>query len=59
MPQTLNQAWKDELGPDYEAVHQEYVNTIGNLTLIRHNQELGNKPFSSKNRYMKIMQDCR
>lgn len=48
MPQTLNQAWKDELGPDYEAVHQEYVNTIGNLTLIRHNQELGNKPFSFK-----------
>lgn len=48
MPQTLNQAWKEELGPDYEAVHQEYVNTIGNLTLIRHNQELGNKPFSTK-----------
>lgn len=48
MPQTLNQAWKDELGPDYEAVHQEYVNTIGNLTLIRHNQELGNKPFPLK-----------
>lgn len=48
MPQTLNQAWKDELGPDYETVHQEYVNTIGNLTLIRHNQELGNKSFSLK-----------
>lgn len=48
MPQTLNQSWKEELGPDYETVHQEYVNTIGNLTLIRHNQELGNKSFSLK-----------
>lgn len=48
MPQTLNNDWKEELGSDYEAIHQEYVNTIGNLTLIRHNQELGNKPFSYK-----------
>ncbi|MCD7784862.1 MAG: DUF262 domain-containing HNH endonuclease family protein [Oscillospiraceae bacterium] len=48
MPQTLNDAWKQELGDDYESVHQEYVHNIGNLTLIRHNQELGQKPFSEK-----------
>ncbi|MCD7771920.1 MAG: DUF262 domain-containing HNH endonuclease family protein [Oscillospiraceae bacterium] len=48
MPQTLNDAWKQELGNDYESVHQEYVHNIGNLTLIRHNQELGQKPFSEK-----------
>ncbi len=48
MPQKLNDAWKTELGEDYEAVHQDLVNNIGNLTLIRHNQELGNKPFSEK-----------
>lgn len=48
MPQTLNDEWKKELGQDYESVHQELVNTIGNLTLIRHNQELGNKPFIVK-----------
>lgn len=48
MPQTLNDAWKKELRPNYESVHQDLVNTIGNLTLIRHNQELSNKPFEEK-----------
>lgn len=48
MPQTLSESWKKELGPDYENIHQELVNTIGNLTLIRHNQELGNKSFAEK-----------
>lgn len=48
MPQHLNEAWRAELGPDCDAMHQELVNTIGNLTLIRHNQELGNKAFGVK-----------
>ena len=48
MPQTLNDEWKQTLGADFEAIHQEYINTIGNLTLIRHNQELGNKAFKDK-----------
>ena len=48
MPQTLNDEWKTELGENYEAVHQELLNSIGNITLIRHNQELGNKSFESK-----------
>lgn len=48
MPQTLNDEWKATLGDDWETIHQELINTIGNLTLIRHNQELGNKPFSVK-----------
>ena len=48
MPQKLNDAWKAELGTNYESIHSELVNTIGNLTLIRHNQELGQKTFSEK-----------
>lgn len=48
MPQKLNSEWQESLGPDFESVHQEYVHTIGNLTLIRHNQELGQKPFNEK-----------
>ena len=48
MPQKLNNDWINELGPDYETIHQEYVHLIGNLTLIRHNQELGQKKFSDK-----------
>ena len=48
MPQKLNDAWKEELGEDYERIHREFIHNIGNLTLIRHNQELGNKPFAEK-----------
>ncbi len=48
MPQTLNDAWKAELGENAEEVHQELCDTIGNLTLIRHNQNLGNKAFREK-----------
>jgi len=48
MPQTLSEEWQKELGPDYDTIHQELVNTIGNLTLIRHNQELSNKSFAEK-----------
>ena len=48
MPQTLSQEWIVSLGDGCEDMHQQYVNTIGNLTLIRHNQELGNKPFDEK-----------
>lgn len=48
MPQKLNHEWRKMLGADFETVHQELVNNIGNITLIRHNQELGNKPFADK-----------
>ncbi len=48
MPRKLNEDWEKELGEDYEEIHQSLLNTIGNLTLIRHNQELGNKSFSVK-----------
>lgn len=48
MPQTLNDEWKNELGGNYQQIHDEYINNIGNLTLIRHNQELGNNSFSDK-----------
>ncbi len=47
MPQTPTKIWKDEFGADAEK-YEQYVNSIGNLTLIRHNSELGNKPFTDK-----------
>jgi hypothetical protein len=34
------------LGEEAELVHQEYVNNIGSTTLVRYNQELGNKSFA-------------
>jgi len=48
MPQKMSNDWNIELGPDAQNVHDKYVNNIGNLTLIRHNQELGNKKFADK-----------
>lgn len=48
MPQTLNEDWITMLGDDSERIHQEYVHNIGNLILVRHNQELGNKSFDEK-----------
>ena len=48
MPQSLNDDWRNSLGVNAEEIHTEYVNNIGNLTLIRHNQELGQKGFEEK-----------
>lgn len=48
MPRTLSDVWKAELGENAETVHEELLDNIGNLTLIRHNQELGNKSFAEK-----------
>ena len=47
MPIDLTQ-WKNELGDNYNEIYNNYINNIGNLTLIRHNPELSNKPFKDK-----------
>ena len=49
MPRKLDKEdWANVLGENADEIHKEYVNRIGNLTLIRHNQELGNKAFKDK-----------
>lgn len=48
LPQTLNADWKKELGPEAENIRNQLTDNIGNITLIRHNQELGNKTFALK-----------
>ena len=48
MPQTLKDSWNSYLGDNAKEIHSELVHTIGNLTLIRHNQELGQKSFDDK-----------
>jgi len=48
MPQTLNSEWLAELGDEAEEDHQELLHNLGNITLIRHNQELGNSAFAEK-----------
>ena len=48
-PQNPDPKWKLELGnDDYTFIKENYLNTIGNLTLSGNNGKLGNKPFVDK-----------
>jgi len=44
----LSTAWQNMLGPNWEADHERYLHTLGNLTLTAYNGELGDKTFSEK-----------
>lgn len=48
MPQTLTDWWQSHLGEDWQADHELYLNTLGNLTLTAYNAELSNDPFPKK-----------
>ena len=48
-PQNPDPKWKIELGADeYNLIKENYLNTIGNLTLSGNNGKLSNKPFLDK-----------
>ena len=48
-PQNPDPKWKIELGQEeYSFIKENYLNTIGNLTLSGNNGKLGNKPFIEK-----------
>lgn len=48
-PQNPDPRWKVELGvEEYNYIKENYLNTIGNLTLSGNNGKLGNKPFIDK-----------
>lgn len=48
MPQTLTKEWERDLGENFQAIHEKYLNTIGNLTLTGYNEKYSNKPFKEK-----------
>ena len=50
MPQNknLSTAWRKMLGSDWELVRERYLHTLGNLTLTGYNSELGDLPFTEK-----------
>ncbi|RVY52834.1 DUF262 and DUF1524 domain-containing protein [Helicobacter pylori] len=48
MPQTLTEEWKRDLGKNFQAIHDKYLHTIGNLTLTGYNQEYSNNSFQEK-----------
>lgn len=53
MPQsTPTEAWKTEIGEDWQEIHEQYRHTLGNLTLVTQawNSSLSNDPFAIKKR---------
>ncbi|EJC53339.1 hypothetical protein HPHPP26_0606 [Helicobacter pylori Hp P-26] len=48
MPQTLTPEWQKDLGENFEAIHEKYLHTIGNLTLTGYNAKYSNKSFQEK-----------
>ena len=47
MPQNdnLSAKWREDLGPDWERVHETRLHTLGNLTLTGYNSEYSDHPF--------------
>ena len=52
MPQTLSEAWKLQLGEDWQMTHELYLHSLGNLTLTAYNSELSNEPYPKKRRML-------
>ncbi len=48
MPQKLTEEWEKDLGENFQAIHDKYLHTIGNLTLTGYNQEYSNNSFQEK-----------
>ncbi|MDD9883411.1 MAG: DUF262 and DUF1524 domain-containing protein [Gammaproteobacteria bacterium] len=48
MPQKLTEDWRAMLGDDWQKVHNDFLHTLGNLTLTRYNSEFSNRPFAEK-----------
>ena len=48
MPQTLSDAWKKDLGENWQHVYDTWLNTIANLTLTGYNSRYLNKRFIEK-----------
>lgn len=55
LPQTLNNEWRNEISPNdiskAEAIKNDVVHLLGNLTLTPYNSGLGNSSFKSKLEY--------
>lgn len=48
MPQTLTAQWKNDLGDDWQRIHDTYLHTFANLTLTGYNSSYSNHSFHEK-----------
>lgn len=44
----LSLEWQQELGPDWQRIQEEWLHTLGNLTLTGYNSEYSDRPFAYK-----------
>jgi uncharacterized protein with ParB-like and HNH nuclease domain/predicted transport protein len=44
----LSAAWKDALGAEWQRVQEQWLHTLGNLTLTGYNTEYSDRPFAEK-----------
>ncbi len=54
MPQTLTEEWKRDLGGNFQAIHDKYLHTIGNLTLTGYNEKYSNNSFQEKKIWRRV-----
>jgi len=59
MPQTLSNKWKELLGKNWDEIHNEYLNTLGNITLTGYNSRMSNRPFLEKRNMEKGFKDSK
>ncbi|WQW36017.1 DUF262 and DUF1524 domain-containing protein [Helicobacter pylori] len=48
MPQTLTEEWERDLGGNFQAIHDKYLHTIGDLTKTGYNEKYSNNSFQEK-----------
>jgi uncharacterized protein with ParB-like and HNH nuclease domain/predicted transport protein len=46
--ESLSDAWKTALGPEWERIQQTWLHTLGNLTLTGYNSEYSDRTFTEK-----------
>ena len=56
LPKTITEDWKYDLGLNWEEIHDQYKNTLGNLTLLEKsfNRAISNKSFYEKTKSERI-----
>lgn len=53
LPQKPSETWKNELGENLDSIYQDYLHTLGNLTLVtaEWNSIISNSPFQNKKQH--------
>lgn len=46
--EALSKEWRDELGADWQRIQQDWLHTLGNLTLTGYNSEYSDRSFAYK-----------